>query len=67
MTADNSTCLPLLVSGEVIGSVLVDHEDPFGARDRRCLSESVTQPLTVDLDVAARTGDVAAHELVDVS
>jgi diguanylate cyclase (GGDEF)-like protein len=41
MTASESTCLPLLVSGEVIGSVLVDHTDPLSDRDGRLVHESV--------------------------
>ena len=36
-----STCLPLLVSGEVIGSVLVDHDGPLAERDDRRVHESV--------------------------
>lgn len=47
VTAAQSTCLPLLVSGEVIGSVLVDHEQPLDARGNRCLNESVAQAAPI--------------------
>jgi diguanylate cyclase (GGDEF)-like protein len=40
-TPEQSTCLPLLVSGEVIGSVLVDHNGPLSDRDERRVHESV--------------------------
>ena len=41
VTATTSTCLPLLVSGEVIGSVLVDHDGPLRGSDERRVHESV--------------------------
>jgi diguanylate cyclase (GGDEF)-like protein len=41
LTTNESTCLPLLVGGEVIGSVLVDHIEPLGDRDGRLVRESV--------------------------
>jgi diguanylate cyclase (GGDEF)-like protein len=47
VTATASTCLPLLVSGEVIGSVLVDHETPLGGRDERRVHDSVAQAAPV--------------------
>ncbi len=47
VTAEQSTCLPLLVNGEVIGSVLVDHEQPIDARARRCVHESVAQAAPI--------------------
>jgi diguanylate cyclase (GGDEF)-like protein len=47
MTATASTCLPLLVSGEVIGSVLVDHDAPLGGRDERRVQDSVAQAAPV--------------------
>jgi diguanylate cyclase (GGDEF)-like protein len=47
VSAEQSTCVPLLVSGEVIGSVLVDHEKPFEVRDRRHVNESVAQAAPV--------------------
>ncbi len=42
-SAKDSTCLPLLVSGEVIGSVLVEHEGHLTSSDERRLHESVAQ------------------------
>jgi diguanylate cyclase (GGDEF)-like protein len=36
-----SICLPLLVSGEVIGSILIDHDAPLDDRDERRVHESV--------------------------
>jgi diguanylate cyclase (GGDEF)-like protein len=42
-----STCLPLLVSGEVIGSVLVDHDGPLDDRDERRVHDSVGQAAPV--------------------
>jgi diguanylate cyclase (GGDEF)-like protein len=38
-----SRCLPLLVGGEVIGSVLVDHEGELGAEESRRLGDSIRQ------------------------
>ena len=46
-TASASTCLPLLVSGEVIGSVLVDHEGALDGRDERRVHDSVGQAAPV--------------------
>jgi diguanylate cyclase (GGDEF)-like protein len=42
-----STCVPSLVGGEVIGSVLVQHPLPFDAADRRRIEESMTQASPV--------------------
>ena len=42
-----TTCAPLLVSGEVIGAVLVQHEQPFGERDRHRVTESVSHASPV--------------------
>jgi len=42
-TTEQSTCLPLMVSGEVIGSVLVDHERPLEQDDLRRINDSVGQ------------------------
>jgi diguanylate cyclase (GGDEF)-like protein len=42
-----SLCQPLLVSGRVIGSVLVKQPAPFDERERRRLRESVTQAAPV--------------------
>ena len=43
----NSTCTPLLVSGEVIGSVLVEHAAPFDATDLERVTETVAQASPV--------------------
>jgi diguanylate cyclase (GGDEF)-like protein len=43
----NSTCTPLLVSGEVIGSVLVEHPGTLDATDRECVTETVAQASPV--------------------
>ena len=42
-----TTCAPLLVSGEVIGAVLVQHEEPFGDRDKHRVTESVSHASPV--------------------
>jgi diguanylate cyclase (GGDEF)-like protein len=42
-----STCTPLLVSGEVIGSVLVEHPRMLDATDRECVTETVAQASPV--------------------
>jgi diguanylate cyclase (GGDEF)-like protein len=42
-TNEQSTCLPLMVSGEVIGSVLVGHERPLEHHDLRRVNDSVGQ------------------------
>ena len=42
-----STCTPLTVSGEVIGSVLVNRPTPCTARDKQRISDSVTQAAPV--------------------
>jgi diguanylate cyclase (GGDEF)-like protein len=47
ITATPSTCVPLLVSGEVIGSVLVDHEGPLCGSDERRVHDSVAQAAPV--------------------
>jgi diguanylate cyclase (GGDEF)-like protein len=44
---DNSTCVPSLVGGEVIGSVLVQHPFPLDEADRRRVAESMTQASPV--------------------
>jgi diguanylate cyclase (GGDEF)-like protein len=44
---DSSTCVPSLVGGEVIGSVLVRHPQPLVPFDRRCVEESMTQASPV--------------------
>ena len=47
VTVTTSTCLPLLVSGEVIGSVLVDHDGPLRGSDERRVHDSVAQAAPV--------------------
>lgn len=42
-----STCQPLLVGGEVIGSVLVAHDEQLDDKQRRQFDESVTQAAPV--------------------
>ena len=42
-----STCEPLLVAGQVIGSVLVTHEDAFDAADEARIKSSVAQAAPV--------------------
>ena len=43
----SSTCVPALVGGEVIGSVLVQHPDALSPVDRRCVEDSMTQASPV--------------------
>jgi diguanylate cyclase (GGDEF)-like protein len=43
----SSTCQPLLVGGEVIGSVLVSHKEELSLNGRRRLVESVSQAAPV--------------------
>ena len=45
--ADAVSCEPLLVSGEVIGSILVNHPDPPADDAQRRIRESVTQAAPV--------------------
>ena len=45
--ADAVSCEPLLVSGEVIGSILVNHPDPPAEDAHRRIRESVTQAAPV--------------------
>jgi diguanylate cyclase (GGDEF)-like protein len=42
-----TTCTPLLVSGEVIGSVLVAHDRPLGRAGRAYVDDTVTQAAPV--------------------
>ena len=44
---DRSTCVPSLVGGEVIGSVLVQHERPLAPPERARIDESVGQAAPV--------------------
>ena len=46
-TADMVTCDPLLVGGEVIGSVLVNHPEPFEAAGDQRLRDTVSQAAPV--------------------
>jgi len=46
-SARDSSCLPLLVSGKVIGSVLVDHNGPLGDRENQRLQASVAQAAPI--------------------
>lgn len=45
--SERSTCEPLLVSGEVIGSVLVQHAEPLSGIDRERIKSSVSQAAPV--------------------
>jgi len=42
-TAEQTTCVPLMISGEVIGSMLVEHSRPLEASDLRLIHDSVGQ------------------------
>jgi diguanylate cyclase (GGDEF)-like protein len=42
-----TTCTPLVVSGEVIGSVLVEHEEPLGRSGEQVIDDTVTQAAPV--------------------
>ncbi len=42
-----STCEPLLVAGEVIGSVLLEHPDPLGEDQTAALRDSVSQAAPI--------------------
>jgi diguanylate cyclase (GGDEF)-like protein len=46
-TARRTTCEPLLVGGEVIGSVLVEHSEPLREDETTALRESVSQAAPV--------------------
>jgi diguanylate cyclase (GGDEF)-like protein len=46
-TGRRSTCEPLLVGGEVIGAVLVEHDEPLAAKQTSALQESVSQAAPV--------------------
>ena len=56
-TPELATCNPLLVGGEVIGSVLINHDDELGDRDEVRIRDSVSQAAPVlanlrNLDIA---------------
>jgi diguanylate cyclase (GGDEF)-like protein len=59
-----STCLPSLVGGEVIGSVLVERSAPLGERDEQHLEEVVNQaaPVIANLRNLARAERQAATD-----
>jgi diguanylate cyclase (GGDEF)-like protein len=42
-----ATCVPLIVSGEVIGSVLANHDRPLTDTDQRSMRDAVTQAAPV--------------------
>jgi diguanylate cyclase (GGDEF)-like protein len=42
-----TTCTPLIVGGEVIGSVLADHSQPLNDTEQRSIREAVTQAAPV--------------------
>jgi diguanylate cyclase (GGDEF)-like protein len=44
---DRTTCLPALVGGEVIGSVLLEHEQPLGVATERQVADSVGEAAPV--------------------
>lgn len=44
---ERTTCEPLIVSGEVIGSVLAQHPAPLTESDRRAIRDAVTQAAPV--------------------
>ena len=46
-SAERTTCLPSLVGGEVIGSVLIEHQRPFGEDTERQVTESVAEAAPV--------------------
>jgi diguanylate cyclase (GGDEF)-like protein len=46
-SAERTTCLPSLVGGEVIGSVLVEHADPFAEATERQIADSVAEAAPV--------------------
>jgi diguanylate cyclase (GGDEF)-like protein len=46
-SAGQTTCTPLVVSGEVIGSVLVEHAEPLQELERQRVTQSVAQVAPV--------------------
>ncbi|HWH92699.1 MAG TPA: GGDEF domain-containing protein [Baekduia sp.] len=59
MSAEQTTCVPSLVGGEVIGAVLVEHHGPL-ARERR---GDVEQSVTEAAPVVANLRNLAVAEL----
>jgi diguanylate cyclase (GGDEF)-like protein len=47
MNAGQTTCTPSLVSGEVIGALLVEHRQPLGSEQRRVVEDSATEAAPV--------------------
>jgi diguanylate cyclase (GGDEF)-like protein len=47
VSPQRAICEPLLVSGEVIGALLVHHPEPLDADEQRAIKESVTQSAPV--------------------
>lgn len=47
VTGETTTCVPALVGGEVIGSVLVQHPSPLDTSDKRRVDESIAQASPV--------------------
>jgi diguanylate cyclase (GGDEF)-like protein len=47
MNGGQTTCTPSLVSGEVIGALLVEHSQPLGSEQRRVVEDSVTEAAPV--------------------
>ena len=47
MSAAQTTCVPSLVGGEVIGAVLVEHARPLGTERRGVIEQSVTEAAPV--------------------
>jgi len=43
-SAQRTTCVPSVVGGEVIGAVLVEHEQPFGGAPERQITASSASP-----------------------
>jgi diguanylate cyclase (GGDEF)-like protein len=64
-TANFSTCEPLLVGGEVIGSILASHPSPLTDSDTQSIKQSVTQAAPVlanlrNLAIAERRAETDA-------
>jgi diguanylate cyclase (GGDEF)-like protein len=62
--AGHTTCVPSLVGGQVIGSVLVRHPHPLSEADDARISDSVTQagPMLANLRTLARAERQAATD-----
>jgi len=63
-SAQPTTCEPLLVGGQVIGSVLAIHPEPLSAAGQRAISDSVVQaaPVLANLRNLAIAEDRAATD-----